>query len=66
MFQCETNGNYSIFECATVLGGLHKVGLHIVSGDRKYMKLVDHLVTGLFCSIVFAWPILNAVFEREL
>jgi hypothetical protein len=51
---------------AAVLGGLHKIGLHIVSGDRKYMKFVDHLVVSLLCSVVFAWPILDAEFGREL
>ena len=66
VFKCEANGSYIIFECATVLGGLYKVGLHIVSRDRKYTKLVDHLVTSLPCSVVFAWPILDAVFGREL
>ena len=34
VFKCEANGNYSVFECATVLGRVHKIGLHIVNDVR--------------------------------
>lgn len=30
VFQCEVNGNYGIFEGVTVLGAVHKVGLHMI------------------------------------
>ena len=66
VFQCEANGNYGVFECATVLGGVHKVCLQIVSRDRKYTELVDHLIASVLCSVMFTWPILDAVFRREL
>ena len=53
MFQYEANGNYGVLECATVLGGVHKVGLHIVSRDRKYAELVDHLIMNALFNVVF-------------
>ena len=35
MFQCEANRNYCIFECATALGGVHKVWLQIGSTQNS-------------------------------
>lgn len=49
------------------MGGVHKPsGLHVVSRDRNYAKLVDHLVTSAPCSVVFAWPIFDAEFGRKV
>ena len=60
------DGNNGVSEGATVLGGVYKVGLGVVGGDRNYTKLVDHLVTSVLCSVVFAWPIFDEVFGRKL
>ena len=46
------------------MGGVHKIGLHIVSRDGKYAKLINHLVTSFLCSIMFAGPIFDAIFGR--
>ena len=48
------------------MGGVHKLGLHVVSRDGNYAKLVDHLVTSALCSVVFTWPIFDEEFGRKL